>query len=178
MPGYLESVTEWLCRASSEVGSSYFQLPVAGKEEPEYRERVYCYELYHRWRTHWPDDFPFSLGGEIDKTGHPLIRGNDKPDFLVHIPGKMINLLVVEVKPANAGIDRLVKDLRKLTRFRRAPPSYEAAYLLVYGMTPADWIKLAVQLNGHIGVDAEIDTSAISCLLHPAAGERAAFAKW
>lgn len=40
----LEIVTEWLLCASSQVGKDYFQLPVAGKEEPEYRERVYCYQ--------------------------------------------------------------------------------------------------------------------------------------
>lgn len=89
MDDELAQVTEWLLSASSQIGREYFQLPVAGAEEPEYRERVYCYELYHRWRCHWFDSFPFSLSGEVDKTGHPLIRGAPKPDFLVHIPGQM-----------------------------------------------------------------------------------------
>jgi hypothetical protein len=39
---------------------------------------------------------PFSLGGEIDTN-----RGW-KPDFLVHIPGQMTNLVILEVKPGNA----------------------------------------------------------------------------
>jgi hypothetical protein len=81
----LDIVTEGLLCASSQVGDEYFQLPVAGKEEPEYRERVYCYELYHLWRCHWPKGFRFSLCGEVDKKGHPLVRGEPKPDYLVHI---------------------------------------------------------------------------------------------
>ena len=98
----LRLVTEWLLCASSLVDEDYIQLPVADSEDLEYRERVYCYELYHQWRMHWPKNFPFSLSGELDKSGHPLIRDKSKPDFLVHIPGQMTNLLIVEVKPKNA----------------------------------------------------------------------------
>jgi hypothetical protein len=75
----LDLLTEWLLNASQEVPPEYFQLPVAGSERLEYRERVYCYELYHRWRCQWPSDFRFSLGGEINKSGHPLIRGTSSP---------------------------------------------------------------------------------------------------
>jgi hypothetical protein len=178
MSNNLELVTEWLCHAACEVGPNYFQLPVAGQEEPEYRERVYCYELYHRWRSRWPNDFPFSLGGEIDKTGHPLIRGNHKPVFLVHVPGQMTNLLVMEVKPANAGTAQLVNDLKKLTRFRRAPANYEAAYLLIYGMTPAGWAVSAKRLAPHIAAEPEIEIGTISCLIHSAVGERVVPAPW
>ena len=53
--------------------------------EPEYRERVYCYEHYNRWRCHWPDGYPYSLAGEIDKHGHPIIRGAAKPDFRMRL---------------------------------------------------------------------------------------------
>ena len=73
------------------VTAEYFQLPIAAGDDV-YRERVYCYELYHRLRQEW-GRFPFSLGGEIDKSGHPLFRGGPyaqaKPDFLVHQPGSM-----------------------------------------------------------------------------------------
>ena len=130
----LARVTDWLLCASSQVGLEYMQLPVAGAEEQEYRERVYCYELYHRWRCHWPEDFPFSLSGEVDKARHPLIRKSLKPDFLVHIPGEMTNLLIVEVKPQNADETNMADDLVKLTRFRRAPANYHAAYFWVYGL--------------------------------------------
>ena len=55
--------------ASAHIGADYFQLPVADADAV-YRERVYCYELYHQLRCLWKD-FPFSLGGEIDKQGNP-----------------------------------------------------------------------------------------------------------
>ena len=86
-----------------------------------YRERVYAYELYHQLRVRWPA-WPYLLGGEIDKEGHPLIRGGllhgVKPDMVVHIPGGMDNnLAVLEVKPATARTARAVQDLKKLTAF-------------------------------------------------------------
>ena len=96
----------------------FFQLPVAGQENPIYRERVYCYELYHHWHNHWQDDFTFSLCGEIDKRGHQIVRRDDMPDFLVHIPGEMTNLLIVEVKSASARLHDIIEDLKKITWFR------------------------------------------------------------
>jgi hypothetical protein len=71
------------------------QLSVAGAEARVYRERVYCYELYHQWRCQWANDSRFELSGEADKIGDPIIRRNAKPDFLVHVPGEMQNLLVL-----------------------------------------------------------------------------------
>ncbi|MBX6312710.1 MAG: hypothetical protein IRY99_07320 [Isosphaeraceae bacterium] len=145
MENALHLATEWLLRASCEVGQDYFQLPVAGLEEPQYRERVYCYELYHRWRTHWARHFPFSLAGEIDKQRHPLIRNLTKPDFLVHIPGQMMNLLIVEVKPGNRDIAEMMKDLRTLTAFRRefgVGKNYDAAYFWIYGLDSDGWNAL------------------------------------
>ncbi len=71
---------EILRDAAAAIGPAYFQLPIAGKESPIYRERVYCYELYHQMRQRWPPDSPFTLGGEVDKQGHPLVRGNGLDD--------------------------------------------------------------------------------------------------
>jgi hypothetical protein len=72
------------------IGDPYFQLPVAQLADAVYRERVYCYELYHQLRSIW-NGFDFSLGGEVDKAGHPHFRdghyAHAKPDFLVHRPG-------------------------------------------------------------------------------------------
>ncbi|MCC6968047.1 MAG: hypothetical protein IT391_17385 [Nitrospira sp.] len=61
-----------LKKATREVPQGYFQLPVAGQTLPIYRERVYCYELYYQLRVALPDDFQFSLAGEVDKSGHPI----------------------------------------------------------------------------------------------------------
>jgi hypothetical protein len=181
----LAQVTEWLLCASSQIGPEYFQLPVAGAEEPAYRERVYCYELYHRWRCHWFEGFPFSLNGEVDKSGHRLIRGGLKPDFLVHIPGWMINLLVMEVKPANADRDDMVVDLKKLTKFHRdlvdqegQPANYYAAYFWVYGISPEDWPQLREELLQKMGGNQEIDISLISCYVHEVPGARAIPVAW
>jgi hypothetical protein len=183
MKNKLNQVTEWLLCASSEIGSEYFQLPVAEKEEPEYRERVYCYELYHRWRCHWTRGFPYSLSGEVDKQGHPLVRGGEKPDFLVHIPGTMSNLLVVEVKPRNAELTRMAEDLKKLTRFRRdLPPqdgsgNYYAAYFWLYGLETREWKALWEQVRRGLS-SSQFDPRLVSCFVHERAGARAIPVGW
>lgn len=181
----LKSVTEWLICASTKVGAEYMQLPVAGREEPEYRERVYCYELYHRWRCLWPEAFEFSLSGEIDKSGHPLVRGGDKPDFLIHVPGRMRNLLVMEVKPKNAAVARMADDLKKLTRFRRelehvAGPTanYHAAYFWVYGTSDHEWPELRDQIVQRVAGAPDVDLSLISCFVHGRAGAPAVPVDW
>lgn len=110
---------EALKKATSQVDQHYFQLPVAGQEAPIYRERVYCYELYHQLRVALPEDFPYSLAGEVDKSGHSIIRtpplDRRKPDFLVHSAGNMeSNLLAVEVKPGTAKSCDMKKDIETL----------------------------------------------------------------
>jgi hypothetical protein len=89
-----------LIDAAEKIEPHYFQLPVAEGEEPKYRERVYCYELYHQLRCILGDNFQFQykLNGEVDKRGHPIFRKAKKPDFIVHSPGDMKhNLVVIEV---------------------------------------------------------------------------------
>lgn len=180
----LTLVTGWLLCASSQVGSDYFQMPVAGQTDAEYRERVYCYELYHRWRSHWVEGFPYSLSGEIDKHGHPIIRGDPKPDFLVHVPGRMANLLIVEVKPVTAPWDRMADDLRRLTKFRRdlvprgEPGNYDAAYFWVYGMPLGDWPAFRKRLLEEVAGDTRLDPSLVCCVVHERAGARAVMVPW
>lgn len=181
----LNEVTKWLLRASSQVGPEYFQLPVAGREEPDYRERVYCYELYHLWRCHWRQGFPFSLSGEVDKQHHPLIRGGAKPDFLVHIPGHMSNLLVIEVKPRNAAVKRIADDLKKLTMFRHdlpqqdgVPGNYYAAYLWLYGLPVEEWGTLRDQVLRAVAPPGDFDPSLVSCFIHEKAGAEAVKVAW
>jgi hypothetical protein len=126
-----------LAASTQAISQLYFQLPVAGHEAVSYRERVYCYELYHQLRCRWPMDTAYSLAGEIDKKGHPLVRGNGldnvKPDFLIHIPGDMGgNFAAMEVKSVNGDAAGLGKDLRTLTAFT-VHANYERSLLLVYG---------------------------------------------
>jgi hypothetical protein len=178
MDAELQEVSQALLTASRLVESDYFQLPVAGREEPEYRERVYCYELYHQWRQHWPKGLAFSLAGEVDKFRHPIIRRPVKPDFLVHSPGTMFNLLAMEVKPANAAVDRIVDDIEKLSYFTRSEPNYCSGYLWIYGLTEQKWPELRVQLLERVNANRDFDRQLVRCVLHEAAGSQAKFVSW
>ncbi len=165
-----------LAAACHAVSAEYFQLPIAAGDAV-YRERVYCYELYHRMRQEW-GQFPFSLGGEIDKNGHPLFRtgpyAQAKPDFLVHVPGSMDgNLACVEVKPSTASTDALVQDLSKLSWFC-TQARYRGGILLIYGEeseTRSEAI-LGEALRREAEV-ARIDLSRIHIMRHRTIGHEA-----
>ena len=128
----------YLIEACSRIDQHYFQLAVAGYEEAIYRERVYCYELYHQLRCILGDIYPYKLNGEVDKIGHPIIHqelGAKKPDFIVHVPGGMNkNLVVIEVKSVsvNDKIRKLRADLETLKGFLNKA-GYYRAIMLVYG---------------------------------------------
>lgn len=132
----IERFVQLLIEATARVAEPYFLLPVAGKEDPIYRERVYCYELYHQLRLlleNEPALSRYALSGEIDKQGHPLIR-QFAPDFVFHAPGQMDdNLVVVEVKPVNAATEGIRKDLETLEYFLSEPIGYKLGVQLVYG---------------------------------------------
>ena len=84
----MEQLTQILRDATAAIGKEYFLLPIHGAD-PVYRERVYCYELYHQMRLRWPDGCVYRLNGEVDKMGHPYFQdaAAPKPDLLVHQPG-------------------------------------------------------------------------------------------
>ena len=182
MNGTLKQLADIFTEATAALHPNYFQVPVAESEDPQYRERVYCYELYHQIRCRWPADFPFSLAGEIDKSGHPLIRGNGldhaKPDFIIHIPGDMhSNLLVIEVKAFTLNRARIANDLEKLTAFRRHA-SYHAAYYLFYGVAPEHCDELTFVCREIAQDRPNIDLSLIDLLIHKHAGVSAATHSW
>ena len=66
---------KFLMKAMQNIDSHYFQLRFASNDELKYRERVYCYELYHQLRLLLGDDFPYKLDGELDKKSHRIILG-------------------------------------------------------------------------------------------------------
>ena len=112
------------------------QWAVSVDADAVYRERVYCYELYHHLRCCW-DALPCSLGGEVDKAGHPHFRGGPyakaKPDVLMHVSGDMDHTLAtVEVKPATADTNALRADLQKLTWFCHHAQYFRGLFL-IYG---------------------------------------------
>lgn len=164
--------------AAAHVGGMYFQLPVAELEDPLYRERVYCYELYHWIRDGW-NGFDFSLGGEVDKTGHPIFRqgpyARSKPDLLCHRPGDMDgNLACVEVKPCVRPADEFREDLEKLTWFCHNARYYRGIFM-VYGMEEHETPRLDL-LKGKLRIaaeDLEIDLGRITLLHHARVGEAA-----
>ena len=66
-----------LMKAIQTIDFHYFQMHFAGSDELKYRERVYCYELYHQLRLLLGDDFPYKLDGELDKKSHEIISGEE-----------------------------------------------------------------------------------------------------
>ncbi|HBG62189.1 MAG: hypothetical protein A2Y03_00685 [Omnitrophica WOR_2 bacterium GWF2_38_59] len=169
------NIDQILLNATKRIKQNYFQLPIDGQEDPIYRERVYCYELYHQLRISWPDETKYELSGEVDKSGHPLIRGNNldnvKPDLLVHIPGDMRgNYLVIEVKPLIANKEGIKKDLKTLTAFRRYA-GYRKAIYLFYGQGDIQY-KIN-QIMGLAKDEAEIDLSQIELWWHSEVGSSA-----
>lgn len=132
----MQELTDLLAEATAAIEPGYFLLSIHGGL-PVYRERVYCYELYHQMRKRWPDGCPFWLNGEVDKAAHPKLMelGADgfKPDLLVHRPGDMGgNHAVLEVKPAHSARHGAPKDLNTLSVFRRVV-GYDRAIYLIYG---------------------------------------------
>jgi hypothetical protein len=114
--------------ATSNIRSEYFYIPV-NNAPATYKERVYCYELYHQLRILLPEQSHFRLNGEVDKAGHPDFPGNRIiPDFLIHQPGSSNNFLVFEVKRCDSSDP---DDFDKLRWFLQY--GYQRAIWLVYG---------------------------------------------
>ncbi|HFQ5589672.1 TPA: hypothetical protein ACGUM0_004439 [Vibrio vulnificus] len=125
-----------IINATNQIEAGYIRLRIDGGD-PVYRERVYCYELYHQMRMVWPTNSEYYLNGEIDKAAHPILRelgaSHIKPDFLVHKPGYMSgNHAIIEVKHERAPNVGIRKDLESLSLFKNEV-GYERAIYLVYG---------------------------------------------
>ncbi|MDO8545528.1 MAG: HEPN domain-containing protein [Opitutaceae bacterium] len=124
-----------LSESLEQVPESYFAVPVAGRADPIYRERAFCYELYHQLRLKIPQDsrFAYWLTGELDKRGHPLINSRVAPDLVLHEPGSMNqNFCVMEIKPINGKAAGIRKDISTLIDFT-TNHGYHAGILLFYG---------------------------------------------
>lgn len=132
----MRQLTDIFRAATARIEAPYFQVELDGGD-PIYRERVYCYELYHQLRCLWPADCGFYLNGELDKAAHPILQelGADfaKPDLLIHRPGYMSgNSTIIEVKSSNAPHSGIAKDLKTLALFR-TKVGYQRAVYLVFG---------------------------------------------
>ena len=137
---YFQQFLERLTKAIKKIDTHYTQLSVVGSDKPIYRERIYCYELYHQLRCILGDAFPYKLDGELDKKSHICYPNGEKPDFVIHIPGKMEqNLVVIEVETVlvKNHIKELRDDFDKLKRFI-SKTNYYRAIMLIYGNVNGD----------------------------------------
>ena len=109
-----------LLESIRKIDENYF-LVERFKDIPVYRERAYCYELYHQLRSLLPKEFPYTLHGELDKRGHHIMKeklGKDRiPDFILHRPNSEDNLVVIEVKPSDCSEEEALDDIDKLKKF-------------------------------------------------------------
>jgi hypothetical protein len=142
----MDEFTGILCQGTAAIAPEYFSLPIHGGES-RYRERVYCYELYHQMRSRWPEGCQYSLNGEEDKRSHPYFGTRSdapKPDFIVHIPGTGENYAVLEVKSPMTTDAAIREDLVKLRYFRR-DAGYHRALLLIYGVGPEEALARVIR---------------------------------
>jgi hypothetical protein len=173
----MEQLNRIIHVATAAIGKAYIFFPIDGGPAI-YRERVYCYEIYHQMRKEWPDDCPYFLNGEVHKGGHPILGprgfGNVMPDFLVHRPGPggmAHNHAVIEVKGPDVGDEALGTDLVKLNMFV-TQAGYERAIYLIYasGLHPdRHWVDRIGNEVNRLGVVAPIEL-----WLHRTAGTAAA----
>jgi predicted phosphodiesterase len=131
-----EKFLAMLIEATGQVEDTYFQVRTASENDSwgMYKERVYCYELYHQLRNLRSDSGPYVLMGEIDKHRHKFISGGVVPDFVFHVPGNMDNnLVVMEVKRIdNNEKEKIEVDCKKLRKFVEEY-AYKGAIYLVFG---------------------------------------------
>lgn len=155
--------------ATVKIGNSYFSLDVSGAA-PRIRERVYCYELYHRLRGE-AGGLSYSIMGEVDKRGHPYIPGGRTPDFLVHVPGTDQNLVTMEVKPVDAmRTATVVKDMETLALMRGERGRYRASFYLLFGDDEARARRFLYRAADKI---RSLDLNKIEFYIHRRAGEAA-----
>lgn len=166
-----------LLEAAAAVEPCYLAQPQVGAARERYLERVYCYELYHRWRCAWPPGSKYTLVGELDKAGHSVIRGNMKPDFLVHSPGKMVNLLAVEVKIGIRQTKGILKDIRTLNALRCGPAQYKIGVLWFAGVSPECWGEWRAHLV-HLAREEGLLLDPIRPVIHSRAGVPAVEVSW
>lgn len=158
------TILQALTAASRQIGGEHFLLPIAHRDRPIKRERVYCYELYHQLRLAL-HHLPLTLTGEPDKRGHPDFP-NINPDFILHTPGHHANNTAVVEVECRLSKAHLAKDLKNLKIMRSK--GYQTLVLLLFAVRKVPWSHLELA-----AVETGIDLGEIVVLLHQAAGEPA-----
>lgn len=135
--GEVKIILEIIEEALNVVEQPYYNILTTYKTEGIIRERVFCYELYHKMRIILEEkrNIEFTLNGEIDKRGHPEFEVEDRknPDFIFHTPGTMEkNMLIVEVKGKTDGyIEACLKDFETIICFV-SKYRYRAGVFILY----------------------------------------------
>lgn len=144
----MQQFDQLLADATAQVTQSYFRLSSLAAE-PVYRERVYCYELYHQMRLNWPGNTDYFLNGEYNKSGHPYFPGSGgpQPDFLIHVPQSEDNFAVIEVKSCELRTEGILEDVSKLRQFQLF--GYQRAIYLIYGHLAQSRVQKIQNLAGH-----------------------------
>lgn len=144
------------------IEDRYFQIDRA-KSPAAWRERAYCYELYHQLRNKLPEDFPYTLHGEIDKRGHQYICTHfvkcPNPDFIIHEPGTMNNLVVIEIKQCGCNLDEAKEDIQKIKTFVEQV-GYQHGIFLIYGDRAIDNLDVPyekISVLWHKGVGQQLE---------------------
>ncbi len=133
---------EVIRNALSMVASEYYKVRTTYDLSGIVRERVFCYELYHKIRCLLRPDEALVVHAEVDKSGHKDFRPEDQknPDFVFHVPGEhRRNTLVVEVKGTICRLSGILKDFRTLERFM-STYGYEAGVFILYNHTLDDLV--------------------------------------
>lgn len=141
LAGHWTAFRTALDEAIQRVPQEYFQVRRYDDDDPEPRERAYCYELYHQLRIKLRPEFPYTLHGEIDKAGHATIvacfgaGSRPNPDFIVHKPSGMApgdNLVIMEVKASDESVKAVAEDIKKIETFRQCV-GYAYGIMLFFG---------------------------------------------
>lgn len=122
-----------------------------------YRERVYCYELYHQMRKIWAHDGGAILHAEFDKIGSQFFADKSvkgvKPDFLIHTPGEIDkNFIAMEVKAVTARSDEIKCDLEKLSSLS-CEANYRLTIFLIFGKNAKKKAEETLILRRQWGAD-------------------------
>lgn len=131
------------------VEESYYNLKTTYEPDGIVRERVFCYELYHRMRQILEEsgEIKLTLNGEIDKRSNIEFAKEDRknPDFVFHIPGDMEgNTIVIEIKGQITGgyLNKCLKDFETIVCFV-SKYKYKAGVFVLYNFSecPSKLVK-------------------------------------
>lgn len=151
-------------KATCRIGECYFESNITDKNskiKKIFRERIYCYELYHQMRILWPQEEPLVLHGEYDKTGSQFFAGTSvkgvKPDFLIHKAGDTNNnVLAMEVKAVTAKLMDIKCDLEKLS-LMQSEAGYTLTVFLLFGENAKEIAKNIQALRSEWRIDSNTE---------------------